>query len=40
MEETTTITKKTCLLIDVATPADRNAMQKKQKINYNTRVYV
>jgi hypothetical protein len=31
---------KTCTLIDVAIPADRNAVRRKQKRMSNTRVYV
>jgi hypothetical protein len=32
--------EKTCTLIDVAIPADRNIMQKKAENKLNTRIYV
>jgi hypothetical protein len=31
---------KTCILIDVAIPTDRNMCKRKRKRSYNTRVYV
>jgi hypothetical protein len=32
--------EKTCVLIDVAVPTDRNVCKRKRKRSYNTRVYV